>query len=255
MTSIYIGTPAFASMVSLPYMTSLIKTIQELHKCGILVHTDFIGNESLITRARNNIVARFMESKCDYLMFIDADITFEAEHIKMLIADDKDIIGGIYPLKRYEIENNLERAIKESKNDKGINYPMLKSKLVNYAVNMLDNVDSATAINGVMEVKHIATGFMMIKRGVIEKMIREYPKMKLKQASNFDKYGERYYYNFFDTDVDKKGYYLSEDYAFCKRAKNIDYKIYADIRIPLCHSGTTTYQGHYGLSLLDINQQ
>ena len=63
-----------------------------------------MANESLITRARNNLVAKCMSNKdISHIMFIDADVGFDVESIYKLIAHDKDIVGGIYPRKHLNV--------------------------------------------------------------------------------------------------------------------------------------------------------
>ena len=57
-----------------------------------------MANESLVTRARNNLVAKCMANKqISHILFIDADVGFDVESIYKLIAHNKDIVGGIYP--------------------------------------------------------------------------------------------------------------------------------------------------------------
>ncbi|NBO87112.1 MAG: hypothetical protein EBV00_02995, partial [Burkholderiaceae bacterium] len=56
-------------------------------------------NESLIQRGRNALAHQFMKTKCTHLLFIDADIKFDANDIIPMVLADKDIICGIYPKK------------------------------------------------------------------------------------------------------------------------------------------------------------
>jgi hypothetical protein len=62
-------------------------------------------NESLVTRARNNLMAKMMTNeKATHFMFIDADIRFQPEAILMMLSADKDVIGGLYPKKALPIQ-------------------------------------------------------------------------------------------------------------------------------------------------------
>ena len=69
-------------------------------------------NESLVTRARNNLMAKMMTNpSATHFMFIDADIRFQPESILQMMACDKDVIGGLYPKKALPVNYviNLKR--------------------------------------------------------------------------------------------------------------------------------------------------
>lgn len=248
-----IATPCYGGQMFYNYMNSVLGTIIHLNKKNIEVKLVGMGNESLITRARNQLSAEFLSSDCTHLLFIDADITWFPPDVEKLLNWNKDLIGGVYPMKDYHFEN-AEEAMKASYNKDGkFNAEMFKSKLMRYPVNFKEGQKNIEVNKGLIKVKNIPTGFMLIKREVFEKMIKKQIVQKLTQDSNRDKRLEPYLYNFFDCDVDKKGHYLSEDYAFCMRYLNLDVdnnEIFADISIQLSHTGTHTFHGHYGLSLL-----
>ena len=77
-----------------------------------------MGNESLITRARNTIVT-MMLYQTDYvsthLLFIDSDIGFSAENIQRLLQADKDVVCGIYPRKHIHLDK-IKKILEESPN-------------------------------------------------------------------------------------------------------------------------------------------
>jgi len=99
--------------------------------------------------------------------------------------------------------------------------------------------------NYCIEVTDVATGFMLIKKHVIEKMVENYPELEYKPFKN-DQYGTGIkYYAFFDTMIHPKtGIYLSEDYAFCKRWIDIGGKVHARVDIDLSHVGKHYYKGN-----------
>lgn len=253
--SVFIATPCYGGLVYHTYMTSLIDTIVQLNKEGFGAKLATMGNESLITRARNQLCAEFLLSGCTHLMFIDADISWDAKDIIKLLKWDKDIIGGTYPMKEYCWDRTVQAAVdSRTKSDKFVP-AMFRSKLMNYPVHYLDDETELKSNKGLVKVKRIATGFMLVKREAIIKMTKKYPELKLKQDSNRNPALEPFLWNFFDCMV-KDGYYLSEDYAFCQRYLDIDpenHEIYTDISVDLSHTGTHTFDGHYGLSLLPKN--
>ena len=94
---------------------------------------------------------------------------------------------------------------------------------------------------GVQEVLDIGTGFLMIKRHVLEKMFTRYYDLKYINNINLDDRFEPYMYALFDTWLLHTGEYLSEDYAFCKRWRDMGGKVYAHNDVKLGHSGYHTF--------------
>ena len=145
-------------------------------------------------------------------MFVDADVGFDTEAIYKLIAHDKDVVGGIYPKKTFEPEY-VFNATADAKRE-----------------------------GDLIEVDDLGTGFLLIKRGVIERMMEKFPDLKYTNNINYDPLTEPYMYALFDTTIDN-GTYLSEDYTFCKRWRGLGGKIYADTSIELTHTGYYPFKG------------
>ena len=93
--SLMIATPMYGGMCTGAYVQGLMFTIRKMQELGVEVFWCQITNESLITRARNELVRVFLEQGKDYLMFIDADIAFDGEAVAQLLAGNKDIACGI----------------------------------------------------------------------------------------------------------------------------------------------------------------
>jgi len=231
MTKIFICTPAYGNKCDMGYVRSLIKTKDFFKDKEINVEFSFIGYESLIPRGRNTFVSRFLADPSNtHLLFIDADITWDPRDILRLILDDKNLIGGIYPRKGY----NWNR-IKQIETKKDI------PKLLNYNLNLIKGITSVK--NGILQLRHIATGFMMIKRKVFVDLIKHFPEKKYcDDYSGCTKKQEKYLYAFFHCDV-VDGHYLSEDYFFCDLWQKIGGKVYANLSINLNHIGNETYKG------------
>jgi hypothetical protein len=74
---IFIGTPCYGGMITADYFKSVLQLTALAATKKIELQFGTIGNESLITRARNTLVQLFMdESQYTHLLFIDADIAF-----------------------------------------------------------------------------------------------------------------------------------------------------------------------------------
>lgn len=85
MASVLIATPAYGGQVSVPYVQSIMAIRDYCQDHAISMDVLLASNESLINRARNNLVATFMALDFDTLMFLDADIELSAESFARLL--------------------------------------------------------------------------------------------------------------------------------------------------------------------------
>ena len=99
---IFMGMPAYGGTLSATTCSSLLDLQNWCRDNNINFYYHFLVNESLVTRARNEIVASMMDFKnfnVTHLLFIDSDIGFSTTNIERLICSEKDIVCGIYPSK------------------------------------------------------------------------------------------------------------------------------------------------------------
>ena len=218
--NIFIATPCYGGMLTDQYFLSMFRLSQTLMQHGINFRITTLRNESLITRARNIITAMFLESECTHLFFVDSDIEFQAQDVLRALAYDKDIMAAAYPKKALPVQ---------------------------YAINFkfLDDEKRRIRVeNGAVEVLDASTGFFMIKRRVIEKMIQAHPELHYRNDSNIDPKFNKYCYSLFDTIHDPDdNRYLSEDYTFCRRWQKLGGEIWLDPNTKLNHVGSYTFEG------------
>jgi hypothetical protein len=229
-SKVFLATPCYGGMVCQEFLQSVLQMLYTcmVNKVGLQVFT--IGNESLITRGRNQLVAEFMASDCSHLMFIDADIEFNPDDVLKLISHDKPIVVGAYPLKQEPISYVINTVSGEPEKNKNL-----------------------------IEVKDAGTGFMMIRKDAIEAMQQAYPELHYtgdlagnsyrQDLIGKDEHKEKLkgnLYSLFDTshDEDANNAYLSEDYTFCRRWQKIGGKIWLDSTISLNHIGRKIYKGN-----------
>jgi hypothetical protein len=215
-------------------MTSVIKLQIELIKEGIQLMIDTTENESLVHRARNVAVGRFMQkTDADLFMFIDADVDFNADSVVRLVRSGHDVSVAIYP-KKVVMWDQAKTAIEQG-DDR--NMAMLSSSLV---ANI--GAHRRSVENGFVEVLDGPTGFMVITRKAFEKMHEHFTDLNCKndhQNRDFDEYCA-----VFDCMIDPESRrYLSEDYAFCRRWQQVGGKIYADVHTTLGHVGNLPFSG------------
>lgn len=247
---LYILTPCYGGICYVNYIQCLINTRELLKLYNINVEVLFCKNDSLVTRARNNLIAKAMyDEKMTHVLFIDNDITWDPIDILKLILGDKDIIGGIYPMKSYNWEKLsdptfINKQLQKKNNSFFKNTPdsvMIQHGLLDYNLNYKSK--NLSIKNNIIEVKHIATGFMLIKRNAINVLIKAYPSTKYTDDVSFLTGDEnKYAYALFDCGVEDDHYY-SEDWLFCHRWEKNNGSIYADVTINLTHTGTNHFNG------------
>jgi hypothetical protein len=243
--SIFIATPCYGGMLTEAYFRSTVKLLTFCNQHQIPVAFGTIANESLVTRARNVLVAYFLHSNFTRLMFIDADIEYQVEDVIKLIAHDKDVAVGAYPKKGVNWQR-IKQGILDA--DAPLNDGQIASFGSDYAINFKfsNREERQIAIeNGLIRLHDGATGFMMIKREVIDRMIEKYPELKYNNDLNTPPELNPHFYAFFDTMIDPKDKrYLSEDYCFSRRWQDIGGEIWLDPSISLNHYGSFNFQGN-----------
>jgi len=252
-------TPCYGSSCNINYVESLIMSINFFKTLNLNYKIYFCHNDSLVSRARNNLMAKAMSDiLTTHIIYIDSDIRWDPYDIIKLIMSEKDIIGGIYALKKYNwnkllIPNYVSILIDNKRNtqlDSLISdEKMIQNNLLRYNINYKS--EQIEINNNMTEVKHLATGFMMIKREVIEKMMKEYSNTKYKDDVGFlSDTEDKYTYALFDCGVIDNHYY-SEDWLFCDRWSKIGGEIWVDITIKLVHYGIESYDGNYLASIIN----
>jgi len=252
-------TPCYNSSMYVTYTESLLQTMFMCKDLGIQATVHFCRNDSLVSRARNNLIAKAMSiPTATHFLFIDADITWSPFDILKLLVADKPIVGGIYPIKNYEwdklvnnpnaINDIFERKKKSQLKDVFSNKEYFQTNMVRYNINYSSNMLEIE--NNLTKVKHLATGFMLIKRSVIELMSKAFPQTKYVDDVNFLSGKENdFAFALFDCGVEE-GHYFSEDWMFCHRWMKMGGTVYADITINLDHTGIETYKGAFISSLM-----
>jgi len=263
-SKLYILTPCYGSMCHVNYMCTLMKTIEIFRIYNFPLQIEFCKNDSLVSRARNNLVAKAMsDPETTHIMFIDSDITWDPMDIFKLILSEKPLVGGVYPMKHYfwdkivpkpEDKKTPIETMLETKN--GNSYlsnvvsdaEMIQYNLLKYNMNYISS--NLSIKNNLAEVRHLATGFMMIHRSLLESMMTALPQTKYVDDVCFLKSEENNYaYALFDCGVEE-GHYFSEDWLFCHRWTKMGGQIYVDVSISLVHSGMEDYKGCFISSII-----
>ena len=246
---IFIATPCYGGQIGEPYFRSMMRLCILCNKYDIPFTVSTLANESLVTRGRNTLVSFFMENEnATNLFFIDADIEFNAEDLLRMVAYDKPVIVGAYPKKAI----NWQSIINAVNANPEETPATVEGHSSNYVVNFNFPTDDegkripqVQIVDNLIDLKDAGTGFMCIKREVIEQMFEAHPEMKYVNDINVDQKFEKHMYALFDTMIDPESRrYLSEDYTFCRLWQNMGGKVWLDPRTALNHVGHYTFRGN-----------
>jgi hypothetical protein len=234
---IFIATPCFGGLVSQHYMLSVLGLIQYGSQASFDAVVALLGHDSLITRSRNTLVTQFLNTPvATHLLFIDADISFEPQHVHRMLAFDKDFVAGIYPLKVIDWDN---AAMKRATTGE-----TLQTAPLHY-VGTLCSGDELERDGSFATGVYCGGGFMLIKRQVIERMVAAYPQTRYKRVHAYGNAKGEENYALFDCMIDPETKtYISEDYGFCQKWRDIGGKIWLDTEGKLTHIGSHSFVGN-----------
>ena len=213
--NLLIGTPAYNGLTHIDYNN----TILNLSTFKIKQSVMFIGNESLITRARNTIISSFYSMKqFTHLLFLDGDVgliedgNFSGVPILRMLKYNKDAIGTPVKLKGSDENGNpVYNVVNPIKVEK----------------------------ENLYKVDKIGTAVFMLSRKAVEDLIKEAIKKEDMYRSN--KYTRGHPLDILHYDIFKVGVsneiYLSEDFYVCSQLIKMGYTIYCDDTIETTHNG------------------
>lgn len=231
---IMLCTPMFGGQCSGVFVQSLLDMAGLFTQHNIKLSCAFMFNESLITRARNNLVSQFIETDNTHLLFIDADQQWRGGDILHMLHFDKDIMVGMCPKKEINWNTVKEAALKGESD--------LSKFTGSFVVNLLDGAASTTVpINEPFQVAAGGTGIMLIKREVFEKMKEHVPIFR-NDMSHMP--GGKPVHRFFTESIDPESQrLLSEDYHFCHKWREIGGQVWAAPWCKIGHFGTYNFTG------------
>lgn len=145
---VMIGIPSYSWAVKIGTMRSLLADCVALVQRGdSFTLYDEAGNTE-ISLAREEIVKRFLASKCDHLVFVDDDVSWPAGAMLRLLDAPVDVVAGIYPKRKEPLQ---------------------------WPIGWLQGKELwADKETGLLEVAAVPTGFLKLSRACLERMHTEY---------------------------------------------------------------------------------
>lgn len=219
--NLFIAIPAYDFKVCVKMVGELILFSRRAGEHGIGFEIGTISGCSVVSRARNLLVSDFLASKCDTMLFIDADMVFNHEDVFRLLAwtQRRNIVGGVGSARKFP--------------------PTYYCKL-----DQDDHGDIIMDAMGLVRAHSVGTGFMCIQRKVIETLIEKNPEWLY-----YDATARRDLHSVFDFKSTREGY-IGEDYLFCQRAREYGFEVWVDPTIKLGHMGQHEFAGDFGNDIL-----
>lgn len=227
-TRLMVGIPCYGGQLSAATLRGLLETQRACLELGLGFACVTIANESLVQRARNTLVAQFLASDATHLLFVDADIGFGADAVLRLLGHGRALIGGLYLRKSGAPDDwAVHFGDEPATEGDGLRVPS----------------DSRT---GALGVARIGTGFLLMRRDMLTRMATSWaqkrytPHAKDGPAGNW----RNHTVALFEADVNAAlGRYLSEDYVFCDRWRDMGGEVWCDPAISLEHYGQACFAG------------
>jgi hypothetical protein len=209
--NILIATPAYNGMIHIDYLNTVLSIYQEKIQFSVLN----IGNESLITRARNYCISFFLaNTQFTHLLFYDGDIGIEFGFLTKLLNHKKDVIGIPIALKGFQNNGSTVYNVGE----------------------ILEKCN-----DNLYKVNQVGTGVLLLSKKIcidLSKNAKTYKNNKFTRG----KTSEFPVYDIFQVGVDENGDYLSEDFYVCKKIRELNYDIYIDDSIQTNHNGIFSFK-------------
>jgi hypothetical protein len=175
-----------------------------------------IVGDGQLDRARAWLFAQFLKPMpdgrtWDYMLMLDDDIEWPIFALDRMIQADKQLIGAAYAFK----DRHGPKA------GKSVCRPFP------------DQLEPDE--NGLLEIEYLNGGFMLIRRDAFEIMMEAYPELEFQENITDERARTFAFWQPMIHDNGRYREYLSEDYAFCRRARDAGIKIWLDCKIVLTH--------------------
>jgi hypothetical protein len=241
--TVFIATPMYGGMATAIYTVSMVQLSAIFLRNRVDSLYVVTTSESLVPNARNVLTQQFLESQATHLMWIDADIGFNAMDIVGMLIADKDIVCGIYPKKEVDWAR-VARAVKAGVPPEG-----LSDHAGSFAIKLLEDSTAGEEADsdGLIEIEAGGTGFMLIKRAVFDALSED--------VSDYLPHRE-VIKEFYATTIEPgTGKLITEDYYFCRQARSHGFKIYAAPWVRLSHAGTYVFERRFDQDLLKLSEE
>lgn len=199
-----------------------------------------------VEKSRNIIASSFYsDPSFTHLLFIDSDMSFDAELVLKMLKFDKDFIGVASPSRKVTWES-VHKAAGQVEDASEL------SRLGHKFIHQLNHPNDPptkqqiTIDQGFVRAHAVGGGVLLLKRNVFDRIAQTYPDLQEPVDVEERKRGISEYYGFFNTlrpgGRDTK--VMAEDYAFCYRwREGCGGDIWCSVSMPITHYGASPMTG------------
>jgi hypothetical protein len=185
--------------------------------------------------ARTNIVAQFLSTIEEYLLFVDSDVWFEPGIVESMIAVDAEVLTCSYRKRKPPHDFCLRPIGSQQPHARRLLEAPLR------VAEIQQSVIPARATARVIEIESDGLGCCLVRRHVIEKMIWDHPELRYVDDDGTDRHW--LFQPFVATDVDGVPRPAGDDKAFFLRARGSGFKVECLIDATIFHDGI---EGRFG---------
>lgn len=232
-----IATPCYMQQVFSPYTESMLQTIRMLDQIGVEWQTQYLNGDSYIDRAKNSIVANFLESDCTDLLMIDSDMQWHPDAVGRMLRHTQEVVAGFFPMK-----NAWGTFCGHLMPDADGNSPDLSK-----AVELWDG-------SCLFPAYLLPGGFLRFKRAALERFADYYSDVVYQDVCADPSKPDRVYTAFFECMTFDHIRY-GEDATFCRRARDMGIELWCDPNIQFGHYGVKGFHGNFNSTLLKAPEE
>jgi hypothetical protein len=238
-SSVFVATPCYGGQICQNSYQSVLQFCDLARQVNMGVEMHTLTNESLIPRGRNLLANNFLNnSTCTHLLFIDADVSFEAIELLNFVLADRGVIGASYPKKRI----NWAWVREAVRRNPDVDPELLALAGQEHVIKPLPGQEHFDIMN-LQKVEYLGTGLMLIKREVLESLRDGVIKDQWFVDTEADPRRPQKHWDFFPSGLGKENDYLSEDFRFCKLVREQGHDIWLAPWVRTQHQGVITFYG------------
>lgn len=220
---VFIAIPCGKSAPDIDMSCSLTDTMFHLYESGMRPERRVIHGNCYVHLGRDLLCHQFMKTDCSHIHYWDDDVAAPPGAVRRLLNYDRDIIVAPYP-KKVPAGSPPEKS-----------WPLV----------LLDGVPDPF---GLLQCEKVATGFLLIKRHVIETLYE----IHRADRAFYDESVDAEVIDLFPTGLidgfpldNGRRRWWGEDYAFSIYARRAGFKIWLDPVVPLIHAGRNVWKGEF----------
>ena len=213
---VLIATLAYSGQITSLTAQSVDQAKEEGRDNGWEVRWMILNGTADIADMRNQALGLFLNTPCDDLLFVDADVSWSPGTFAHIMRHDVDVVAGLY----------------RERTDGRVKYPWLQQG------SMIENPVSGLPL---LEAEAVPAGFLRLKRDGVEKLAGQYDTRWIQDDAKLK--GICYPFLFDWTWNGNRR--LSEDYTYCHRWRAIGGQVWVDPALKLDHIGQKVFVGDF----------